>query len=218
MSYYIKPKFKVGEEVFSIVGDDIICRKVRTIQIDNINHISYIDESNKHFNEELSFFSRKEAENFKEESCRIPNLKGDVVWVSNNLGVRMDTLKDDGVYYFQDDLHKPFNKRAHVGDCFNESNFFESQEDATLASLKALGLYNQYMDSLIKKKTKEFNDKISLFQKEVDIKNTTKNIDYLRIKKIHNDISGLRGDTDSFKDCYELSKKYLLQLQNRLKD
>jgi len=138
MSFYIRPKFKVGQKIFSIKEDKIVEIEIESI-VANGNSICYLSKNNM-FSENQSFFSSEEAKDFLENSIRLPFVKGDVCWVGNLTGVYSEKVKE--VFcFFSNDLKKPYNVTTNTGDVVNNTNCFENQIEATEESLKQIKQY-----------------------------------------------------------------------------
>ena len=141
MSFYIKPKFKVGQTIFSIKKDEIVKIEIESIAIHGTG-ISYLSR-NSLFLENQSFGSKEEAEDFLLNSIRLPFINGDFCWMGNLSGVSMHKVKSV-TCFFKDDLKKPYNITVETDTILNATDCFETQIEATEESLKqAKQFYNK---------------------------------------------------------------------------
>lgn len=138
MSFYIKPKFKIGQIIFSIKKDQILQIQIESIVVHD-NSISYLSGNNS-FLESQSFSSSAEIEDFLQNSIRLPFVKNDTCWRGDLTGVH--SHKVNGVTcFFQKDLKKPYNMTTHADNIINSSSCFENQIEATKESLRQVEQY-----------------------------------------------------------------------------
>ena len=138
MSFYIKPKFKVGQKIFSIKKDEIVQVEIESI-VANGNSISYLSKNNL-FLENQSFSSLEEANDFLENAIRLPFVKGDFCWQGNLSGVKSYKV-NEVTCFFNNNLKKPYNLTTHAENILNSTSCFENQVEATEESLKQVKQY-----------------------------------------------------------------------------
>lgn len=133
MSFYIRPKFKIGQNIFSIKNDNI-----EEIVIESIQTVSkeiYYLSKNKSYCESQSFYCIEEARDFLENALRIPFLEKERGWEGGLNGVRSVDIKE-ATCFFNSDLKTPYNIIVHTNYCFNSTCVFETQAKATQYSLE----------------------------------------------------------------------------------
>jgi hypothetical protein len=138
MSFYVLPKFKVNQTIFTIDGDKLKPITVEAIHATSAD-IGYLSE-NRVFSEKQSFATEEDAKTFLEQAVRLPFIKGDKAWEGNLTGVRSVEVKE--VYcFFKDDFKKPYCATTHTDTCLNATGVFASQIEATEESLRAVKEY-----------------------------------------------------------------------------
>ena len=141
MSFYIKPKFKIGQKIFSIKADNIISITVESIAISTCGKVSYLS-NNQMFLENQSFSSKEEALEFISSAYRIPFRTNEFAWIGNLAGV-VRTQAKDGMFWFKEDKATPYNSQIHAENCLNDTSCFETQLQATEFSLRQLKQFNE---------------------------------------------------------------------------
>ena len=141
MSYYIKTKFQIGEDIYSIEKDEIKKITVELIKITTDKKIIYVSQNN-FFCESQSFANKEEAEDFISKSYRVPFLTGDFAWEGNLQGVKRVEVRKFSCFWFKEDLKKPFNRQISTHDgnvgCLNSTTTCETRLEATEQLLKML--------------------------------------------------------------------------------
>ena len=141
MSYYIKTKFQIGQDIYSIQRDKIKEIKIESIQITTDKKIIYVSQNN-FFCESQSFANKEEAEDFMSKSYRVPFLTGDFVWEGNLQGVKRVEVRKFSCFWFKEDLKKPFNRQISTHDgnvgCLNSTSTYETRLEATEQLLEML--------------------------------------------------------------------------------
>lgn len=137
MSYYIKTKFQIGQDIYSIQKDKIKEIKIESIQITTDKKILYLSNNNL-FCESQSFANKEEAEDFMNKSYRIPFLTGDFAWEGNLQGVKRVEVRKFSCFWFKEDLKKPFNRQISTNDCLNSTTTYETRLEATEQLLEIL--------------------------------------------------------------------------------
>lgn len=135
MSYYIKPKFKIGQTIFSIYKDEIKQIEIQSIKIDTDLRIGYLSQNNIYADDQ-SFATREEAEQFLKEALRMPFSKKDWVWEGNSNGIRR-IFVESGDFFFEKD-GKLYNYTINDGNCINNSCAHETWEQAAEAFKKQM--------------------------------------------------------------------------------
>jgi len=138
MSFYIKPKFKIGQIIFSIKEDKIIENVIESFVVSD-NSIAYLS-GNELFCESQSFSSEEEAKDFLENSIRIPFTKNSWCWSGDLTGVSKLWAKAT-TFFYKEDLKHPYNSSTHAGNIINHTSCFETQIKATQESLKQVKQY-----------------------------------------------------------------------------
>jgi hypothetical protein len=140
MSYYIKTKFQIGQDIYAIKKDEIKKITVESINISTDKKILYLSENNL-FCESQSFASKEEAEDFISKSYRVPFLSGDFAWEGNLQGVKRVEVRK-GSFWFNEDLKKPYNRQISTHDgnvgCLNSTTTCETKLEAVEQLLKML--------------------------------------------------------------------------------
>ena len=141
MSYYIKTKFQIGQDIYSIEKDEIKKITVELIKITTDKKIIYVSQNN-FFCESQSFANKEEAEDFMNKSYRIPFLTGDFAWEGNSNGVKRVEVRKFSCFWFKEDLKKPFNRQISTHDgnvgCLNSTTTYETRLEATEQLLEML--------------------------------------------------------------------------------
>jgi len=138
MSFYIKPKFKIGQIIFSIKEDKIIENVIESFVVSD-NSIAYLSQ-NKLFCESQSFSSEEEAKDFLKNSIRIPFTKNSWCWSGDLTGVSRLWAKAT-TFFYKEDFKNPYNSSTHAGNIINHTSCFETQVKATQESLKQVKQY-----------------------------------------------------------------------------
>jgi hypothetical protein len=137
MSYYIKTKFQIGQDIYAIKKDEIKKITVESINISTDKKILYLSENNL-FCESQSFASKEEAEDFISKSYRVPFLTGDFAWEGNLQGVKRVEVRNFSCFWFNEDLKKPYNRQIHTDACLNSTTTCETRLEAVEQLLKML--------------------------------------------------------------------------------
>jgi len=137
MSYYIKTKFQIGQDIYAIKKDEIKKITVESINISTDKKILYLSENNL-FCESQSFASKEEAEDFMRKSYRVPFLTGDFAWEGNLQGVKRVEVRNFSCFWFNEDLKKPYNRQIHTDACLNSTTTCETRLEAVEQLLKML--------------------------------------------------------------------------------
>lgn len=142
LSFYIKTKFLVGQQIYSIKEDKIVLVIIESISISTDGDVCYLAK-NKLYSEKQSFLTKEEAEEFINSSYRIPFVTGDRAWIGNSEGVR-PTMVNGGKFYFNEDKNKPYNRQIHADNILNITSCYEKQLEATEIALDTLKLINEF--------------------------------------------------------------------------
>jgi hypothetical protein len=141
MSYYIKTKFQIGQDIYSIKDDKIRRVKVESIQITTDKKVAYL-ANNELFYESQSFSCEEEAKDFMSKAYRVPFLTGNFAWEGNLQGVKRVSIREFGTFWFKEDLKEPFNRQISTHDgnvgCLNSTTTCETQLEATEKSLEMI--------------------------------------------------------------------------------
>lgn len=135
MSYYVKPKFVIGQTIFSIKDDKIEQVEVESIQ-GSSEGIAYLSK-NRVFLESQSFSTLEEAKDFFDKAVRIPFVNGNVAWEGDLTGVKRVKVVSTSCF-FKDDLKKPYNITTRTDSCVDSTSIFETQIEATESALQQL--------------------------------------------------------------------------------
>ena len=141
MSHYIKTKFQIGQDIYSIVKDEIKKMTVESIGISTDKRILYLSKNNV-FCESQSFANKEEAEDFMSKSYRVPFLTDDFAWEGNSQGVKRVEVRKYSCFWFNEDLKKPYNRQISTHDgnvgCLNSTTTCETRLEAVEQLLKML--------------------------------------------------------------------------------
>jgi len=144
MSYYIKTKFQIGQDIYSIKNDEVRKVKVESVQITTDKKVAYL-ANNELFYESQSFSCEEEAKDFMSKAYRVPFLTGNSAWEGNLQGVKRVSIRF-GNFWFKEDLKKPYNLQMSTHDgnngCLNSTTTCETQLEATEKSLEMIKNYD----------------------------------------------------------------------------
>lgn len=135
---YIRPKFKISQKIWVIIKDTIIEIEVQSI-CSYGKEISYLSD-NKLYKENICFSSKEEAEDFMENSIRIPD-ENELLWIVEHHGINAICI-EKATCFFKDNLKKPYNATYKTKNCLNAnfSNFYENVEEAIIAFKNLRGI------------------------------------------------------------------------------
>jgi hypothetical protein len=151
MSHYIKTKFQIGQDIYSIEKDEIKKITVESISISTDKRIFYLSKNNT-FCESQSFANKEEAEDFMSKSYRVPFLTGDFAWEGNLQGVKRVEVRNFSCFWFNEDLKKPYNRKIHTDACLNSATTCETRLEAVEQLLKMLKQNEDNLNQLLKNK------------------------------------------------------------------
>ena len=138
-SFYIKPKFKIGQKISAIKQDKIHEIQIEKIVYDLTYGIKYFAK-NRLYDDSQCFATETEAKDFMDSAYRIPFGKGDLVWEGSLIGVR-ETRVQDGDFWFESNMRKHDNSRLHTDGSINSTSCFENQIEATEKSLSFIKFF-----------------------------------------------------------------------------
>ena len=136
MRHYIKPKFKIGQRLYSVGDDKIHSIIVESILITTCKEISYLSE-NRTYLESQSFLSEAEAIEFLSEAFVMPFVTGNKAWEADRRGVSSVNVRG-GNLWFNEKKKTPYNSQITTDSVLNSTSVYGTRLEAAKECLSMM--------------------------------------------------------------------------------